>query len=607
LNRSRSISNKIKELLSNTWWVLWMMWSINAPLTLAIMATTFMRSFFPAGLVLVTRSLVNTVVQLLGDGSKEMNTAIPWLILSFGLTLVHSVSIIANEYFASRLNDEVNLKIASDIMTHASGLDIVFFETPHFQDIMERVQRQTAHRLFQFVLSTLAVLTNSMQFISLFGILIVIEPLLVAAIFPLVIPYLIFHVRLARTRYQIEHHRATKVRWTLYFVTLLTDYQRVPEVKIFNLASYFIKKFRSLMTEFRDQDRKLYKRNFMGGSTFIAVSTLTFYITFARVIFRALRGTLTVGDVVVYGGAASTLRNLLNITVKELSAMYEHTLHIRNFREFLSISPGVDYHQGVKPPRVRGEIELRNVSFTYPGAEQRAVIDISLSINSGEIVALVGENAAGKTTLAKLIAGLYSPDAGSILIDGIDLREWSLAYFHSKLSFVFQDFGRYEATVADNIAYGDWQRLLGDRKEIERIARITNVHPIIEAMPQGYDTNLGRSFSTYNPSGGQWQNIAIARAFARDAAVLILDEPTSNLDARTEYDLFLRFREMAKGRTTILISHRFSTVSMADRIITLDEGRIVETGTHQALLSKGGLYASLYHLHQRQMEMNHGE
>ena len=228
--------------------------------------------------------------------------------------------------------------------------------------------------------------------------------------------------------------------------------------------------------------------------------------------------------------------------------------------------------------------------------------DISLSIKPGETIALVGENGAGKTTLVKLIARLYDPDEGSIWLDGVNIKELSVVSLYNKISFVFQTFGRYEATAGENIAYGDLQQVMGNPEKIEQIARLARVHNMIQAMPQGYDTMLGRMFGELTLSEGQWQQIALARAFARDALLLILDEPTSNLDARSEYEVFSRFQEIAKGRTTILISHRFSTVSMADRILVMDKGQIVEQGSHQELIARGGHYASLYRLHLRQMD-----
>jgi ATP-binding cassette subfamily B protein len=214
-------------------------------------------------------------------------------------------------------------------------------------------------------------------------------------------------------------------------------------------------------------------------------------------------------------------------------------------------------------------------------------------------VALVGENGAGKTTLVKLIARLYDPDGGCILLDGVDLRELSTDALYEQIAFVFQSFGRYEATAGDNIAYGDWRRLMSDRKRVEEIARRAGAHGLIEKLPHGYDTMLGRMFGEHDLSTGQWQKIAVARAFARNASLLILDEPTSNLDARTEYSLFCQFRELARGRTTIIVSHRFSTVSMANRIFVMDQGQVVESGTHDELLARAGNYAELYELHRR--------
>jgi ATP-binding cassette subfamily B protein len=249
----------------------------------------------------------------------------------------------------------------------------------------------------------------------------------------------------------------------------------------------------------------------------------------------------------------------------------------------------------------RGEIEFRQVSFTYPGAVRPSVADVSFHIRPGETIALVGESGAGKTTLIKLLARIYKPSHGSILLDGVDIHTLPLADFHRQFSFVFQNFGRYEATAADNIAYGDWRRLLHDRARIEHIAQTAHVHAMIEAMPRGYETSLGRLFGEFSLSEGQWQKLAVARAFAREAAVFILDEPTASLDVRSEHALFSRFHHLAQGRTTLLISHRFSMVRMADRIFVMEKGRLVECGTHQELLARAGQYASLYELHRRQI------
>jgi ATP-binding cassette subfamily B protein len=361
------------------------------------------------------------------------------------------------------------------------------------------------------------------------------------------------------------------------------------------------------MTEFRDQDRKLYMRSFIGNSVFSVLSTTALYGMFGWVAWRVLKGGLTVGDIAIYGGVTSRLRRVARNTFGSFSSAMEETLYLSHLMEFLNAKPGISSAAGLTPTSSQGEIQIKNVSFAYPGTPQPVLSDVSLHITPGETVALVGENGAGKTTLVKLIARLYDPDVGGILFDGIDLRELSLDYLHKQVAFVFQHFNRYEATAADNIAYGDWQRLMHNREQVESIARLANVHDMIDEMSEGYDTLLGRKFGEYTLSGGQWQKIAVARAFAREASLFILDEPTSNLDARAEYELFSRFRELARGRTTILISHRFSTVSMADRILMMDKGRIIEGGTHQELLAQAGHYAKLYNLHVRQRTTHFAE
>jgi ATP-binding cassette subfamily B protein len=247
-----------------------------------------------------------------------------------------------------------------------------------------------------------------------------------------------------------------------------------------------------------------------------------------------------------------------------------------------------------------GSVELIDVSFTYPGAGSPAISDISMYIRPGEVVALVGENGAGKTTLAKVIARLYDPDWGSVRFEGIDVKDWSLEHLHRRIAFLSQGFARYEATAAD-IANGDWHRLLDKPDRIRDVAAAAGCDGLIQTMPQGYDTMLGRMFGEHDLSGGQWQKLAMARVLGRDASLLILDEPTAHLDARAEYELFCRFRDLAKGRTTILVSHRFTTLAMADRIFVMDGGRIVESGHHNDLLARSGAYARLYDMHRIQM------
>jgi ATP-binding cassette subfamily B protein len=597
----RSLKATVFALLANMRWTLRLAWSTSSLLVSGVVISTCGRALMPAGLALTARGLINGLVDLLSRRSDDFSMLVPWLLLGVGLAVIQAMSDVASRYLIQRLNDELHLKITTDILTHAADLDIACFEDHRFHDAMERARQDTAQHFSQFLISIIGVINNGLQLVSLLLILVIIEPFITAILAPVVFPYLIFQLRLARVRHLKEQARTTGRRWASYFVRLLTDPQSAAEVRLLDLAPLLINRYRTLITEFRDQDRKVHFRSFLGSSAFALSSAIVFYLILTWVVYRALKVGLTVGDVAIYVGASSALRSNLANVIQSMSSAVEHALFVSNLEEFLNIRPRIQTTGGAVPVSRQGEIEFTHVSFSYQGSSQLILSDVSLRIKAGETVALVGENGAGKTTLVKLIARLYDPDKGRITLDGVDIRELPLSYLYNQLACVLQGFGRYEATAADNIAYGDWRRLLHDQEQVKEVAREANVQEMIEGMPQAYETMLGRMFGEHDLSAGQWQQLAMARAFARDACILILDEPTASLDARAEYAIFSRFRELLKGRTTILISHRFSTVSMADRILVLDQGRLIEQGTHQELMTINGHYATLYKLHESQM------
>lgn len=594
-------STDLKKLFRTARWALALTWRINKGLLLMIVFLTLLHSMVPAALAIIVRGLVNAVASASGATNANVNEILLWLGLGFGITLVDTVGNFALRYFHQRLHDELNLHVTGDILQHAATLDVAYFEDPDFQDILERTQQGVARRFSLFVSKMLNVAANVLQMITLTSILAVIEPLVVAVLLIVALPYFVFQWRLAKARYAMEFDRITKQRWSRYFVMRLTVPDWVPEVKLLKLAPLLISKFRSLMAEFRDFNQVVYRRVFWGSSLYASLSGLAFYLTFARVALRALSSSLTIGDVAIYGGAMARLRHSLENAIGSMTEALEHTLSIANLRSFFEIEPLSQEPDPLSslPLAGRGEIIMRDVMFTYPGTNEPAIDGVSLHISPGETVAIVGRNGAGKTTLVKLVARLYEPDCGCIMFDRVDTRAISLNDLHRQLSFVFQRFGRYEATAAENVAYGNWEALVDDRGAIEEVARIADAHHMITKLPDGYDTHLGRMFGQHMLSDGQWQKIAIARAFARDASLLILDEPTSNLDPRAEYRIFANFRQLARGRTTILISHRFSTVSMADRILVMEKGQIIERGTHEELVDQAGHYAALYNLHRR--------
>jgi ABC-type multidrug transport system fused ATPase/permease subunit len=524
----------------------------------------------------------------------------PWLALGFIATVADALTAAANTVLRNRLRDELNCRVSGDILMHAARLDVSFFEDPRFQDVLQRARDNPAGHIAGFLMALISAGSHAVQIVSLLGILLFVEPAVLLVVVLFTLPYLRSQWGLAAEHFALEQSRTTKRRWTSYFVSCLTSGASVGEVRLLRLAPLLTGRFRALMREFGEQDRQLYWRGLTRSSFFIVATTAAFYALFVHVAWRVVTGAATVGDLVIFGTATTRMRITLEGFVQMASEAMQGTLFISNIREFLAASPPAAAAASVAfGPTSRAAIDVRDVRFTYPGASRPAVDGISLRIEPGETVALVGENGAGKTTFVKLLARLYDPDDGAILFDGVDLRELPRDELHRRIAFVFQGFGRYEAAAADNIAYGDWDRLLGDREGVRQVARLAGVEELVEALPHGYDTALGRTFGECDLSAGQWQKIAVARAFARDAALLILDEPTSNLDARAEYALFDQFRTLAHGRTTIIVSHRFTTVRMANRIVVMENGRIVESGTHAELLAREGNYANLYELHQR--------
>lgn len=600
--RAGKMSIDFKRLVAGGRWAARLAWSTNAPLLAGVAAVVLSRGLIPAAMALTARGLVNATVATIEGGTASVMPLVPWLLFGFSLTLIEGIGQVAQTLFARRLHDDLNYRITLDLLTHSARLDVASYDDPRFQDVLRRAKEHPADHVSRFVTEALGVLSNAVQVLSLVGVLVFIEPLVLLMAIVFAAPYLRFHWRLATHHYALEHSRATKRRWSEYFVSLLSGRASVGEIRMLGLAPLLIDKFRGLMAEFRDQDRDVYRRGFEGSTLFIVVTTTAIYALFARVALRVLSGSLTLGDLAVFGGATTRLRNTLQAAVQSISATMERTLYITNVIDFLALEPHTPATGGPAPSGRAADIELRDVSFHYPGMAERALDRVSLHIAAGETVALVGENGAGKTTLVKLIAGLYEPDEGEILFDGVDLRTIDREELQRRIAFVFQSFGRYETSAAENIAYGDWRKLLLDPGRVKRVATLAGVDEMIESLPRGYETLIGRTFGEHELSGGQWQSIAVARAFARDAALLILDEPTSNLDARAEYNLFRRFQELASGRTTIIISHRFSTVRVADRILVMEKGTVVESGSHDELMARAGGYKQLYELHVQRLE-----
>jgi ATP-binding cassette subfamily B protein len=412
--------------------------------------------------------------------------------------------------------------------------------------------------------------------------------------------------------------RAKDRRRIGYFVGLLTLPQSVAETRLLGISDHLISQFRAALSSKRDEEAQKDFKQFIGGSLFSILCTILFVGLIYRMLMRPGGATVGLGSIVFFAASSIRLRKSLEDATHSLAAIADHQVYAASLKQFidgkddetpiaktpLETADGIRTETTEQSASFRSEICFENVSFRYEGQEQLALTDVSFTIHPGETIAIVGENGSGKSTLVKLIAGIYKPESGTIRIDGRSLADHDMDDLYQKIAFVFQDFGRYNVTLLENVAYGNWAKY-SKESEADLVAELqpsiarVGLEKELTKMPKGLQTVLGRTFGEYEPSGGVWQKIALARAFAKKAPILIMDEPSSAIDARAEFELFGRISDLSEGRTTVLISHRFSTVSMATRIFVIDRGRLVEEGNHADLMKLNGRYAMLYNYHKK--------
>lgn len=586
--------DRLLPLLAGARWALRRTWAAHGGLTATLVLAAFLRSLVPAGVVLAARGLINAVSAGLGGGTERFGALLPWLLLGVGCTAVEALARAVHDFASRRLRDELTVSLTDEILVHADRLAPAHFEDPRFQDLLEQARRDTAGSFGRFLESALGAAAESVRVASLAAVLVYIEPLVALALVLVGAPFLLAKWRFARMRYAEEQRRTTDRRRVSYLVSLLADARSVPEVRVLGIGPHLVARFRELAEAFRARDARLHRLVLAGDSVFIAVSVAAFWAAFVWVAVGALRGTETIGDVAVFGGVTARMSFAIEQLVTAVTTALESTLFISNLLAFLRLEPRPA--RGEESDRVRppAALELRGVSFSYPGAPRPVLSGVSLRAAPGEVVALAGGNGAGKTTLAKVIARLYDPSGGTVLLGGVDLTAAPPERAHASMAFLFQEAARFEETLAENVACGDRERLAGAPAAVEAVGRRAGLGPLAAAMPRGWETLLGRMFGDYTPSGGEWQRIALARALARDAALLLLDEPTLHLDQQAERFFLANLRGLCAGRTVVLITHHPPLLAAADRVLFLAGGRIAEEGTHEALLAHGGPYAALF-------------
>jgi ATP-binding cassette, subfamily B, bacterial len=574
-----------------------LVWEAAPAAVTASLVLRLLTSVVPLGLLKVTQVIIDSIYAL-----SAQHQALPhyfWWLVALEFVLASLATVLGRiiDFCDTVLADNYTRHISTRIMEHASRLDLTRFEDPAFYDKMERARVQGTDRVLMIQM-TGRLIQEGITTISLAVGIFLFSPVLLLILVVSILPAFAGQTHFAFQGYALNFGQTPSRRQMDYLRILAGSKESAKELKLFRLGPFLVQRYRALFDEIHRQNVDLAKRKLFVGGFLTVLGTLGYYGTYAYVVYQTVVGALSIGQLTFLAGAIAGASTNIQAFFSTFSGIADQALFMTDLLEFFAVQPTIMNKPGAIPaPRpIRSGIEFRNVWFAYPGTQRPVLRDISFRLDRHERIALVGENGEGKTTIAKLLTRLYDPTQGQILLDGIDLREYDIEDWWNEIGVIFQDFVRYEMTAADNIGVGriDVARNL---TQIREAAIKSYAESVIRKLPKEYDQLLGVRFDGgVDISGGEWQRIALARAHLRNAQLLILDEPTAALDARSEREVFERFAELTQGKTTVLISHRFSTVRMADRILVLEGGKIAEEGPHDKLVKEAGRYAEMFEL-----------